>query len=464
MSKECPFCFETYTDCKRFKISCANCQKECCCDCFKNFFLKGEELQLKCPFDCNHVYDLAQLHKINGNNMSFFKKLLTRLTETNLIYEESLLAETQVAAKNEKDWRSFKEYKKQEQAEIDKLHALIKAKKEHLWNIENNIIHRMYNKEDTSKNEYTFIKECSHEDCRGKLNTQWKCILCENYTCSRCHTAKNGRDDPDHVCDEDVVKNLEALRKESRPCPKCGTGISKIDGCDQMFCVSCHTAFSWRTGKIEEGYIHNPEYFRYRREHNLDIARNPGELPVEINECFDPFENGQNRRYVDTIIRTSDILTGNERLRILELLRFATHLVIVDIPRYNYDIDKKTKDLRIKYLLGDITKEKWHFRLKKIIKEKYFNKEIKDLIITLKDIIKDIIINIVVRLSDLESYETLHQFITDQMKHFVYWFNKQNNDLFNCASAYGSKKILHYESRYNRFINSDEPLLQIYYY
>jgi hypothetical protein len=30
-----------------------------------------------------------------------------------------------------------------------------------------------------------------------------------------------------------------------------------------MFCIrdQCHTAFSWRTGRIETGVIHNPEYF-----------------------------------------------------------------------------------------------------------------------------------------------------------------------------------------------------------
>lgn len=452
MSEDCPLCCEPYTECKRAEIICPHCDKSCCSECFKNYFLKGDELNLKCPFDCDHTYNPSQIHKINKNNMSFFRKLLERLTKTNIIYEESLLIKTQGAAKYEKDWRDFREFRKKEKAEIAKLRELAKAKSDNLWRMEMQLYDGGRNLNE-DKNEYTFIKECSHDGCRGKLNSQWKCVLCEKYTCSRCHMPKKDRNDPDHVCDEDIVKNLETLKQESRPCPKCGTAISKIDGCDQMYCVSCHTAFSWRTGKVENGYIHNPEYFRYRRENGLDIARNPMDRPDGIDECFDPFENYQERLYFEDLLRRITVIAGQDRRRILEIFRFGMHIQRMDLPYYNNNFEEKKRNLRVKYLLGDFDKEKWYCNLKKITKENYFNNEVMEILTTLKDIIKDIITNIVVKMTeDIHNYCGTH--VTEQLEHFAHWYNKQNHALYNCGIAYGSKKILHYEYNYDRFINS----------
>jgi hypothetical protein len=56
---------------------------------------------------------------------------------------------------------------------------------------------------------------------------------------------------------------IKMIQKESKPCPNCNEFISKISGCDQMFCVHCGTAFSWKTGQVERGTIHNPHAHQY---------------------------------------------------------------------------------------------------------------------------------------------------------------------------------------------------------
>jgi uncharacterized Zn finger protein (UPF0148 family) len=73
-----------------------------------------------------------------------------------------------------------------------------------------------------------------------------------------------------HVCNPDTLATIQLLQKECKRCPKCAIPIFKIDGCDQMWCVQCHTAFNWRTGKVETGRVHNPHYFQYLREHAPD--------------------------------------------------------------------------------------------------------------------------------------------------------------------------------------------------
>jgi hypothetical protein len=107
-----------------------------------------------------------------------------------------------------------------------------------------------------------FLKRCSRNDCNGFLSTAWKCRVCELYTCKDCHEPN----EPGHICNPDTVKSVQQIKSDSKPCPKCVSPIFKIYGCDQMYCTSCHTAFSWRTGQIELGRVHNPHYYEYNRQ------------------------------------------------------------------------------------------------------------------------------------------------------------------------------------------------------
>ena len=76
------------------------------------------------------------------------------------------------------------------------------------------------------------------------------------------------KDDPNnpHVCKEENIKSAEMIKKSTKNCPKCAVPIFKISGCDQMFCTECKIAFSWKTGEIDNGVIHNPHYFQAQRE------------------------------------------------------------------------------------------------------------------------------------------------------------------------------------------------------
>jgi len=133
---------------------------------------------------------------------------------------------------------------------------------------------------DETKKRATFIRRCPSEGCRGFLSSAWKCGVCELFSCSECHEVKGATRDSLHTCDPGNVETAKLLAKDTKACPKCGEMITKIDGCDQMWCISCHSAFSWRTGQIVSGIVHNPHYYEWqRKQNNGEAPRNIGDIP-----------------------------------------------------------------------------------------------------------------------------------------------------------------------------------------
>jgi hypothetical protein len=126
-----------------------------------------------------------------------------------------------------------------------------------------------------------FVRPCPNTaaNCRGFLSTQWKCNLCNMWTCKDCHEMKGDAQDTPHVCNADNLASAKLIDAETRACPKCGARVYKISGCNQMFCTACNDcAFDWVTGRIET-VIHNPHYYEFQRQLNGGQApRVPGDI------------------------------------------------------------------------------------------------------------------------------------------------------------------------------------------
>jgi len=116
-----------------------------------------------------------------------------------------------------------------------------------------------------------YIVNCPIEDCVGKLGDDGQCGLCQHMFCVACMKEKL----PGHECRKEDVDTVDELRKNTRPCPTCNIPIYKMEGCDQMWCVKCHTTFSWKTGAISQGVIHNPHFYQQRQQ----AMRTPGDIP-----------------------------------------------------------------------------------------------------------------------------------------------------------------------------------------
>ena len=184
-----------------------------------------------------------------------------------------------------------------------------------------------------------FVRACPYNGCKGFLSTAWKCGVCDNWTCPTCHEGKGPEKDAAHMCNPDNVATAQLLARDSRHCPKCAAMIFKINGCDQMYCTQCHTAFSWRTGRVETGTIHNPHYYDYMRR-NGGLPRNPGDVP-----CGGFPDWSQVGRY---ITRASIFWA-----QVANAHRSYAHCQYALLPRYATGLNDN-RDLRIKFMIGDI--------------------------------------------------------------------------------------------------------------
>jgi hypothetical protein len=189
-----------------------------------------------------------------------------------------------------------------------------------------------------------FVRACPYTGCKGFLSTAWKCGLCANWTCPTCHEGKGSEKDAPHECDANAVATAELLAKDSRNCPKCASLIFKINGCDQMFCTQCHTAFSWRTGRVETGTIHNPHYYEFQRAHG-GMPRNPGDVPC----------GGMPDWRVVVAVPGLNAFPGNLQL-IANAHRIHGHIVWALRPRWETHANDN-RDLRIKFMIEDLSED-----------------------------------------------------------------------------------------------------------
>ena len=204
-----------------------------------------------------------------------------------------------------------------------------------------------------------FIMPCPNNDCRGYLSTQYKCELCTLFTCATCHELIGYKKDDPHTCKEENVQSAELIKKETKPCPTCGTRISKISGCDQMWCPECHKAFSWNTGLVDNGVIHNPHFYQYQRDHAgaNAVPRNPGDVVCGGLCAWFVFNNEILKKIpYGTFIHDK----GTEMRSFLgDMHRFVAHVTHIDLEHVRTKVRdlSEFQEIRCKYILKQITKE-----------------------------------------------------------------------------------------------------------
>jgi hypothetical protein len=241
-----------------------------------------------------------------------------------------------------------------------------------------------------------FVRACPAEDCRGFLSSAWKCGICSKWSCPECHVIKGDRQDCQHTCNKDELETAKLLDKDTKSCPKCATSIYKIEGCDQMWCTQCHTAFSWRSGRIET-HIHNPHFYEWQRR------TNGGQAPRVVGDVVCGREIDQmtpNRIWNDLApkITEADNYSGRQSAHVSLLARrigrtceTILHLERVQLDTYRANQLEDNLELRVEFLMNQISEEEFKMKVQRANKANEKKREIGNVLQLFVQTVTDII-------------------------------------------------------------------------
>lgn len=216
----CDICTEKFNRTTRVKISCPYCEFDACRDCCQRYIL--QENVPKCMNNACDKDWTRQFLRSSFTQVFMMRDYKKHREEVLFNNERALLPATQPLVENDIKKENISEQ--------------INAKREQIRIYANQIneLQHDYNRCVTNRENVeraNFIRACPVDDCRGFLSTQWKCGICANWTCPTCHEIKGQDRDAEHTCNPDNIATARLLATDTKPCPKCATGIFKIDGC-----------------------------------------------------------------------------------------------------------------------------------------------------------------------------------------------------------------------------------------
>jgi len=396
----CIVCYEKYNASNHLCVKCEYCDFETCRSCCEQY-VKGEG-SVKCmnknkndkgEMICDKQWTRRHLAKYMTKQfmVSDYKKIrekIVRDSEFSKLPETMPFVESQIRG----------EHIRKEINNIDIQIRDLNRKKNNLHlELRNNDNHTGF-KAVIEKS--LFMRPCPSENCRGFLNSSWKCGLCETYTCKDCNVLKGKDTNEEHVCNPDDVASTTLLNKDSKACPSCSTGIFKIDGCDQMWCTICHTAFSWKTGRKEET-IHNPHYYEYLRKTNGVVPRAPGDnpcggdIPIRQNDMNQLITLMS--QFWETLKATNhDNNTNNYDMNHIinefsSIMRSKIHLNRVQAPPFNRNQAPNNRPLRIDYLRNKIDEPTFVVKVQRLEKVIEKNHEIYTVLTMFDSVMSDLL-------------------------------------------------------------------------
>lgn len=427
----CNICADTYNRSTRICIKCPYCDFEVCRTCCETYILSEPNPRCMHP-DCYKEWSRKFLSD-KLTQVFLNKKYVPHMENILFDKEKALLPAAQEIVEEKIRKKNIREQMKHIDEEINAL----QVKK---WELERDI----YGNSKAERKE--FVRQCPANNCRGFLSTQWKCGICELWTCPDCHEVKGTLRDGDHTCDPNNLETARLLEKDSKPCPSCHSMIFKIYGCNQMFCTMCKTAFDWVTGRINRTNIHNPHYFEWIRQqeatqpaiHNApeDMCRerlshvdatNVNNAAKKHSLLYTPirkesytytfggktYSHDGERSSQNTYQPPKEDQKGRDLIDTFRhIIRQVIHLTQVELTTFSIaDYVQSNQWIRVAYLEGIVTEEDFKKHIQRNDKRNRKNIEISQVIQFVGTAAGDIIHRIIQHLNDADPNEyNLEQF------------------------------------------------------
>lgn len=425
---DCNICQSKCT--KSQLASCLFCEYHVCKSCARQWLLSLNE-DPTC-MNCHRPFNHDAMTQLFG--ASFVKSEWKRHRESVLLDRETaMLAETQPYVDQELQDRENKKRIIELEQEKERMKRQMREIDRTIHDISNTRV-------EVQTDRREFIQRCAGDGCDGFLTHNWKCRKCGFDTCKDCGAFK-GENPELHVCKDEDKASMKLIREDSRRCVKCGAWTYKIHGCNQMYCVApgCNTAWDWRTGKVVTGVIHNPEYFRMRRELNI-LHRDLNDIPCggapSLQEILAKWR-GDSIEY--------SILTG--------YLRLLQHVSVEELPRYpDRPLAQDNRDLRIRFFLSELEaddmKTKLQQREKKANKQRDIHMLLTMLVTTMSDLMRQIVV-------DPSSFYANHT----NVKNLITYYNRELAKIcyrYQCVGP--SVYTNNIEGGYWRIRNTNNPI------
>ena len=355
-SSDCSVCCEKYNLSKHKSVICPfdDCNFTSCKSCVRTYLLgtTNDPHCMSCKKSWEHDFLITNLNRAfcDKDYKNHRKELLVE-REISKLPESMVFAEIEKKITTEETKRKLlKNDIIKAKAEVARLNALDAIHINNIYKIRRGNV-------DTPKETRKFIMACPNNICRGYLSTQYKCELCEMFTCHDCLEIIGYNKLDEHTCNPNDVASAETIRKETKPCPSCGVRIFKISGCSQMWCTECKVAFDYKSGTIDTGTIHNPHYYNHMRQvNNGEAPRNPQDIVCGGICQFYTL----NRLLEKLRVNFPDYPNQAVIVTCLAIIhRTISHITNYDLPRLRQQVreNNDNQTIRIQYILGNIDKK-----------------------------------------------------------------------------------------------------------
>ena len=329
---------------------CTSCQLKACRNCLETYFLGCKKAPhcMKCQIEWSTESFLSMKWSCR------FRKEYKKKRKTELFLHEKLFfEETMPIMSMLEEQEQIRKMIGDTHAEWNRISRQLSRYERRLQFLQEQCSFKHSRSSSSSQSEKKMVIPCPVSECRG-ICIDGRCPLCKMDICLRCHQKKGGQrgsttssisgeatdvenndEEDQHVCDSSHLMSIAKIQKECRSCPQCSVYIFKIDGCDQMWCTQCNIAFSWKTGEVERGRIHNPHFIEFLNQMTDEQARKYEQQHQNLGRrmCRDGGAPEMPSLFeIRTYLRTE--LTKPFRETVYETVRLITHILQEEKHRF----------------------------------------------------------------------------------------------------------------------------------